>query len=101
MATYNGITIEKGMGATHTIISDSYPYTIQDFKVSKTGRITIFVTADSYEWAPKKGIEEKFPEFGEYKFTSHPGAGLPVKLWTKEAENWGIGCRAFYCNPYL
>ncbi len=101
-------TIVPGVtGATMGAGSDCYPYTIHAFEVSKTGRVTLFVTADSYEWIPDAGFEGKGSENGRghFKFTSTPPApgsrGGAVKMWTKEGKHWHIGSRRYYQDPHF
>jgi hypothetical protein len=99
---------EKGMGATNYAGSDCYPYTIVDFNIGKTGRITIWVTPDEYKWVddPKgDGNQAYSGKRGHYEYTTvNPNAtreeSVEVKLWTKQGQrHWRIGSRKFYNDP--
>lgn len=92
--------IERGMGATSHYGADCYPHTIVDFKMSKTGRVTIWVSSDDQKWIPDT---EKGGDFGHYEYTSNTDAtrenSEEVKLWTKHGKRWSIGFRRFYLDP--
>lgn len=98
---------EKGMGVTNTAGSDCYPYTIVDFAISKTGRITIWVTPDDYKWVddPKGDDNQAYSgKRGHYEYTTtNPNAtreeSVEVKLWTKAGQRWHIGSRRYYYDP--
>jgi hypothetical protein len=91
---------EVGMGVTHSVGSDAYPYTI----VKVINARSIQVTRDTYEYIGQKGGEP------EYKYTSNPD-GHPITItlringrwYAKGSQRGGcafhLGHRRFYHDP--
>lgn len=97
-------SVTRGTGATFSIGGDSYPYTIVGSKVSKSGRVTIFVTPDTHTVKPGQE-HKKYGDNFEYDYTSNMvdnvAQAREVKLWTKEGQRWSIGIRLYRMNPHF
>lgn len=105
ITSLNATIIPGVTGATMGAGSDCYPYTIHSFDVSKTGRITIYVTSDDAKWVPLNPEGTLGKHLGQYQYTTIPPApgnrGCPIKMWTKEGKKWHIGSRRYYQDPHF
>lgn len=90
-----------GMGATQGVGSDSYPFTVWSWRVTKGGKLIIEVTEDTF--APKYPEREyRYGDYVELEYTSNePSVENPTKT-VKVGQNrnhFYLGNRRYYQDP--
>jgi len=80
-----------GVGATLGVGSDCYPYTVWDWRVTKGGKLIVFITGDSHKLND-----------GKIEYTSNePSETNPaqeINLSQRNCRFW-VGNRRFYQDP--
>lgn len=101
------LTIEVGMGVTHCVGSDRYPYTV----VSVVNDRTLYITKDSYK-AVRKTISDPNSFKNEWEYTSNFDDD-PIVITKRKNNMWYhrgdtmtgcpffIGQRRVYFDPHF